>query len=100
MHEAPVTISAQPPTTILRGARRVPGLAFCFMLLGLALAALLPVPVAAHTSLLQTDPAPNSTLDHSPELVTLSFDQPLQPGFSKLTIFDAEQRPVTTSSNP
>ncbi|HEY8293115.1 MAG TPA: copper resistance protein CopC [Thermomicrobiales bacterium] len=62
--------------------------------------ALLPLPVAAHTSLLQTDPTPNSTLDHSPETITLHFDQPLQAGFSKVTIFDASQRPVTTVPNP
>jgi methionine-rich copper-binding protein CopC len=61
---------------------------------------LVPVPVAAHTSLLQTDPAPNSTLDHSPETITLHFDDPLQAGFSKVTVFDASQRPVTTSANP
>lgn len=62
--------------------------------------ALVPMPVAAHTSLLQTDPAPNSTLDHSPETITLHFDDPLQAGFSKVTVFDASQRPVTTVSNP
>ncbi|HEY8291505.1 MAG TPA: copper resistance protein CopC, partial [Thermomicrobiales bacterium] len=67
------------------------------MVLGLAFA---PMPVAAHTSLLQTDPPPNSTLDHSPDTITLHFDQPLQAGFSKVTVFDASQRPVTTVPNP
>ncbi len=61
---------------------------------------LVPMPVAAHTSLLQTDPPPNSTLDHVPDMITLRFDQPLQAGFSKVTVFDASQRPVTTSANP
>lgn len=90
----------QPPTTIRRAARQAPGLAVCLTLVALALALLTPLSVRAHTSLLQTDPAPNSTLDHSPELVTLHFDQPLQPGFSKVTVFDAGQRPVTSSASP
>ncbi|MGI8857682.1 MAG: copper resistance protein CopC [Thermomicrobiales bacterium] len=78
----------------------MPACVLCVVLVLLALASLLPVSVAAHTSLLQTDPAPNSTLDHVPELVTLHFDEPLQPGYSKVTVFDATQRPVTTSANP
>ncbi|MCA1668744.1 MAG: copper resistance protein CopC [Thermomicrobia bacterium] len=61
---------------------------------------LVPIPVAAHAELLQTDPPPNSTLDHSPDVITLHFDQPLQSGFSKVTVFDASQRPVTTVPNP
>ncbi len=80
--------------------RRLPLLGVCLALLVLALMLLAPLPVAAHTSLLQTDPTPNTTLDHSPELITLHFDEPLQPGFSKITLFDATQRPVTQSANP
>ena len=70
------------------------------LLLTLLLLSLLPLSVSAHTSLLQTDPPPNSTLDHAPDHLTLQFDQPLQPGFSKVTVFDASQRPVTANASP
>lgn len=60
---------------------------------------IVPAPVSAHTSLLQTDPQPNSTLDHSPDLITLRFDQPLQSGFSKITVYDITKRPVTANPN-
>ncbi len=84
-------------------AERKPGktvIAACLIALAVAFGLLMPAPVAAHTSLLQTDPSPNSTLDHVPDLITLHFDQPLQAGFSKITVFDASQRPVVTSANP
>jgi len=83
------------------GGQGMPGIAACLIMLVLVFGlALMPTPVAAHTSLLQTEPALNSTLDHSPETITLHFDEPLQAGFSKVTIFDASQRPVTTVPNP
>jgi len=77
------------------GAARMPMARLWCALVVLLLALLcMPLPVAAHTSLLQTDPVPNSTLDHSPDRVTLRFDEQLQAGFSKATVFDASQRPV------
>ena len=79
------------------GGRRISAFMRCLLLGMLALASLMPVSVAAHTSLLQTTPAPNSTLDHTPDLITLQFDQPLQPGYQQMTVFDATQRPVTSS---
>ncbi len=82
------------------GGRKPPGFILCLILVMLTLGSLMPVTVAAHASLLQTDPPPNSTLDHVPDLVTLHFDSPLQPGYSKVTVFDASQKPVTTSANP
>jgi copper transport protein len=61
---------------------------------------LLPVAVGAHASLLQSDPQPNSTLDHVPQTITMRFDQNLQPGFNKVTVYDATKRPVTTANDP
>jgi len=99
--QASVNLPRRRIRSMTRGGRGMPGTAAClFALVVIFGLAIIPMPVAAHTSLLQTDPAPNSTLDHSPDLITLHFDQPLQAGFSKVTIFDAGQRPVTTVPNP
>jgi len=99
--QASVNLPRRYIRSMTRGGRGMPGIAACLFALVMAFGlAIIPMPVAAHTSLLQTDPAPNSTLDHSPDLITLHFDQPLQAGFSKVTIFDAGQRPVTTVPNP
>src|SRR5258708_6625188 len=96
-------LSTPPQQTIARSLRakatRFIRAWLVFVVALLALGAL-SVPVAAHTSLLQTDPAPNTTLDHSPDHITLQFDQPLQPGYSKITLFDATQRPVTSPTVP
>ncbi|MHB8648181.1 MAG: copper resistance CopC/CopD family protein, partial [Thermomicrobiales bacterium] len=96
-----MNIPRQRNSFTARGGRHMAVVGVRLMLLIIALGAMLmPFPVAAHASLLQTDPAPNSTLDHSPETITLRFDEPLQAGFTKITVFDASQRPVTSSPNP
>jgi copper transport protein len=61
---------------------------------------LFPTVVGAHASPLQVDPQPNSTLDHAPTVVTVRFDQNLQAGFNKVTVYDASKRPVTTANDP
>jgi copper transport protein len=61
---------------------------------------LFPIAVGAHTSLLQTDPQPNSTINHTPDVITMRFDQNLQPGFNKVTVYDATKRPIKTENNP
>jgi len=99
--QAGVNLSWRRISIRIRGGRSLPVIAACLMTLVMVFGlALMPMSVSAHTSLLQTDPAPNSTLDHSPDLITLHFDQPLQAGFNKVTIFDVGQRPVTTVPNP
>ncbi|MDQ6834343.1 MAG: copper resistance protein CopC [Chloroflexota bacterium] len=99
--QAGVNLSWRRISIRTRGGRSLPVIAACLMTLVMVFGlALMPISVAAHTSLLQTDPAPNSTLDHSPDLITLHFDQPLQAGFNKVTIFDVGQRPVTSVPNP
>jgi len=86
--------------TLMHGVARIPMARLWCVPVILMLALLcVPLPVAAHTSLLQTDPVPNSTLDHSPDRVTLRFDEQLQAGFSKATVFDASQRPVKVASD-
>jgi len=99
--QAGVNIPRHGTHITARSRHGIPIVGACLFLLVLVFGpVLMPVPVAAHTSLLQTDPASNSTLDHSPETITLHFDEPLQAGFTKVTVFDASQRPVTSSPNP
>lgn len=84
------------PRWCLKPWRRV----WCAALLVLLCVWLFPVAVGAHASLLQVDPQPNSTIDHVPQTITMRFDQNLQPGFNKVTVYDASKRPVTTANDP
>ncbi|MGI8690151.1 MAG: copper resistance protein CopC [Thermomicrobiales bacterium] len=99
--QAGVNLPRRHIRSMTRGGRGMPVIAACLIALVMVFGLVfLPMPVAAHASLLQTDPPPNSTLDHSPDVISLHFDQPLQAGFSKVTVFDASQRPVTMVPNP
>ncbi len=57
-------------------------------------------PVRAHTILLSSDPPEGGTVSANVSTITLTFDENPQPGFSKVTIYDTKQRPVTTSTAP
>lgn len=58
------------------------------------------IAVSAHTGLLEADPTPNSVITRAPSVITLTFDEPPQPGYTRVTIYDASQRPVTTVKDP
>jgi len=58
------------------------------------------IAVSAHTGLLEADPAPNSVVTRAPSVITLTFDEPPQPGYTRVTIYDASQRPVITVKDP
>lgn len=57
-------------------------------------------PVSAHTGLLSADPSPNSVVDHAPTQLTLTFDEQPQPGYTRVVVYDASQRPVVTVKDP
>ena len=55
------------------------------LLAGLALL-LGAAPALAHTRLLSTDPADGASLDSAPEHVALTFNEPMSPEFSTITV--------------
>lgn len=64
-----------------------------------AAGAVAPQPVRAHTLLLSSDPPEGGNVDRVVSSLTLTFDENPQPGFTKITIYDTKQRPVTTTTN-
>ena len=42
----------------------------------------------AHASLIRSDPPANTRLERSPETVTVWFDEPIEPGYTFLTVYD------------
>ncbi len=65
-------------------------------LLWLAIALLLLVittgSASAHAYLVKADPAPNSVVPIAPPRVTLWFDESVHPGFSRIQVFDTNQK--------
>lgn len=61
-------------------------------------------PAAAHTDLVGSDPAADSTLREAPDQVTLRFNEPMEPRLSKVALTtpdqDAAELPVTAGSEP
>jgi len=74
----------------------------CLVLLVLCnlFAVVAPLSVSAHTGLREADPSPNSVVDHSPTQLTLTFDEQPQPGYTRVVVYDASQRPVVTVKDP
>lgn len=60
--------------------------------------ALLPPAGAAHARLERAEPAPRSTLSHTPAVVRLRFNEALEADYSRLTVEDSAGRPMTTSA--
>jgi copper transport protein len=68
-----------------------------WVVFGIVLAALLLVRVAgAHADLLLAVPAPNSSLDESPQEIRLTFSEPVEPRFSRVDLLDSDGRLVET----
>lgn len=59
-----------------------------------------PLPVGAHAALIQTEPAANSTVTTAPTTLTFYWDQAPQPGFTKVTVYNANQQDVVTVKDP
>ena len=53
------------------------------------LLALMPVRVAAHANLAESDPAPNSVLDAPPDRITIRFTEAIEPGLSEIRVLDS-----------
>ncbi len=49
---------------------------------------------AAHASLVRSDPAPNTRLEQSPASVTVWFDEPVEPDYAHLSVYDANSQRV------
>jgi copper transport protein len=48
----------------------------------------------AHASLVRSDPAPNTRFEQSPGSVTVWFDEPVEPDYAHLSVYDANSRRV------
>ena len=59
------------------------------MIVGLALAAASAGIALAHASLVRSDPAPNTRFEQSPASVTVWFDEPIEPDYAHLSVYDA-----------
>lgn len=69
----------------------------CFWLLVIVSVALLvPRPVAAHATLVESDPAPNAVLAEAPAVARLRFSEPLEPSYSRVVLTSAESGPIAT----
>ncbi len=58
--------------------------AACIIVAVLALAG--AAPAAAHAARIAADPAPDAVLDHSPQRVSATFNEELQPDFAAMTV--------------
>lgn len=65
------------------------------MLLALLSFLLLAPRAFAHAQLVQSEPADQSALSHSPQQVRLSFTEPLEPGFSYVRVYDSQREIVS-----
>jgi copper transport protein len=52
---------------------------------------LLPAPVTAHAELIRATPTPNATLGESPQAITISFTEPVDPGTAFIDLLDGSQ---------
>jgi methionine-rich copper-binding protein CopC len=56
---------------------------------------LIPALCFAHVGMLNSSPAKNGVVSSSPEKVTLKFGGPLEPAFSKVEVFDENDKKVS-----
>ncbi len=64
------------------------------ILLAILLAASSAGVALAHASLVRSDPAPNTRLEQSPARVTVWFDEPIEPEYAHLSVYDANSQRV------
>jgi copper transport protein len=62
--------------------------------------ALYPVPAAAHALLLYSDPAPDALLQQPPEVITLTFTEPVDPAGHGIDVFSPSGRQVAVPARP
>ncbi|HEY6608982.1 MAG TPA: copper resistance protein CopC [Candidatus Limnocylindria bacterium] len=64
------------------------------VLLVAALSGLGPAPVRAHADLVSADPAPNGSVVEAPDVLRLTFSEPIDPDTVEIEVLDVHQRPV------
>ncbi len=64
------------------------------MALALGLSALIVRVALAHASLVRSDPSASATLAEAPKIVTVWFDEPIEPDYSHLEVYDLQGRRV------
>jgi copper transport protein len=79
----------------VRVARRWGGIAAVVAVLVLACAP----PASAHAELIDTDPAEGSVLEAAPDVVRLTFNEPVRGVPDGVQVFDAEGEPIASSSH-
>jgi methionine-rich copper-binding protein CopC len=62
------------------------------------LAAVASAPAFAHAKLRSSDPQPGSTLEHAPKHVRLTFNEALEPAFSKITLTGPAGNPIVVGA--
>lgn len=76
-----------------RGQRRsVPGVLIALLLLGGS-----PAPAPAHAVLVTSSPARRATLGRPPERVALTFNERVEPAYSRMSVWDEGGRRVDAS---
>ncbi len=63
-------------------------------LLLVAPAGLSALPVGAHGVQVASEPAPNTQLAESPERISITFNEPIEPSVSTIELYDQQARPV------
>ena len=93
-----MTVKPVHPSLALRSALLVS------MLASVVFFAMPAPPAAAHTDLVGSDPAADSTLREAPDQVTLRFNEPMEPRLAKVALTtpgqDPAELPVTAGSEP
>jgi methionine-rich copper-binding protein CopC len=69
-----------------------------FTVAAIALATATASSAQAHAKLENSDPKAGSTVDVAPQVFRLTFNEPLEPSFSKVTVADASNAAVTVKS--
>ena len=62
------------------------------------LALCLPAVASAHAYLVKTMPQPSGTLNRSPPAVALTFDEPVEPRFARISVTDVHAKQVTAGA--
>jgi copper transport protein len=79
--------------TVLRVRGRL-GRSLAAIILGLGLAGAGADVALAHASLARSDPAPNTRFEQSPDSVTVWFDEPVEPEYAHLSVYDSNSQRV------
>src|SRR5260221_11986642 len=74
------------------GLRGRLGRSLAAIIVGLGLAAASTGIALAHASLVRSDPAPNTRFEQSPGSVAVWFDEPIEPEYAHLSVYDSNSQ--------